>query len=148
MVILACLPRYIYKAYKFSFFPSDMDRARWIAKLDPNHDFSKDRNGGLARVKRPASRKASLRRSALYNGSRTDMSTGLREPNRGFDFAAEENGVAIQRIQSHLSQRSVHAAPAQKRRRNPSSLMHGFSISRTLRRKKRGSETERIPEEP
>ncbi|TBU65246.1 phospholipid-translocating P-type ATPase [Dichomitus squalens] len=149
VVILACLPRYIYKAYKFSFFPSDLDRARWIAKLDPNHDFSKDRNGGLARVKRPASRKASLRRPALYNGSRTDMSTGLREVNRGFDFAAEENGVAIQRIQSHLSQRSINVAPAQKkRRRNPTSLMHGFSISRTLRRPKtRGSETGQIPEE-
>ena len=128
-----------------------MDRARWIAKLDPTHDFTKDRHGGLAKVKRPASRKASLRRPALYNGSRTDMSTGLREANRGFDFAAEENGVAIQRIQSHLSGRLTQTPEPRKPRRHHTSLMHGFSISRTLRRKKRASETEharQISEEP
>ena len=128
-----------------------MDRARWLAKLDPTHDFKKDRHGGLAKVKRPATRKASLRRSALYNGSRTDMSTGLREANRGFDFAAEENGVAMQRMQSHLSERLVRTPEPRKTRRNHTSLMHGFSISRTLRRKKRTSETEhpeQISEEP
>ncbi|KAI1791774.1 hypothetical protein LXA43DRAFT_888661, partial [Ganoderma leucocontextum] len=142
VVVLALLPRYIAKAYQFSFSPSDMDRARWIAKLDPTHDFRKDRHGGLVKVKRLATRKASLRRSAQYNGSRTDMSTGLREVNRGFDFAAEENGVAIQRMQSHLSERLVQAPEPRKTRRNPSSLMHGFSISRTLRRKKRASDPE------
>ena len=150
VVVLALLPRYIAKAYQFSFSPSDMDRARWIAKLDPTHDFKKDKHGGLAKVKRPATRKASLRRSAMFNGSRTDMATGLREVNRGFDFAAEENGVAIQRMQSHLSGRLTQTPEPRKSRRHHTSLMHGFSISRTLRRKKRtlGAEhVEQIVEE-
>jgi len=36
----------------------------------------------------------------------TDMSLGgLQTPHRGFDFASEEGGVAIRRIQSNLSDR-------------------------------------------
>lgn len=38
-------------------------------------------------------------------GSRTDMATGVRAVHRGFDFAQEEGGVAIQRIQTNLSER-------------------------------------------
>lgn len=38
-------------------------------------------------------------------GSQVDMSTGLhREASRGFDFTMEEHGVAIQRMQSRLSE--------------------------------------------
>ncbi|KAF9065769.1 hypothetical protein BDP27DRAFT_1331540 [Rhodocollybia butyracea] len=37
--------------------------------------------------------------------SRTDMSTGLVSVDRGFDFAAEDDGVAIRRIQTNLSER-------------------------------------------
>ncbi|RPD56361.1 phospholipid-translocating P-type ATPase [Lentinus tigrinus ALCF2SS1-7] len=150
VVILACLPRYIAKAYKNSFHPSDMDRARWIMKNDPNHDFSQDRHGGLSQLKRPTSRfsrRSSLHRPSLFHASRTDMSTGLRSVNRGFDFATEENGVAMQRIQSHLSERH-QLVPQKKRRRNPSALMNSFSISRTLRRKKRTSESSHPNDEP
>ncbi|KAG8217698.1 hypothetical protein J3R82DRAFT_5854 [Butyriboletus roseoflavus] len=37
--------------------------------------------------------------------SRTDMSTGVRSVHRGFDFATEEGGVAMRRMQSNLSER-------------------------------------------
>ncbi|KAH7921381.1 phospholipid-translocating P-type ATPase [Leucogyrophana mollusca] len=37
--------------------------------------------------------------------SRTDMSTGVRSIHRGFDFATEENGVQMRRMQSNLSER-------------------------------------------
>uniref|UniRef100_A0A0W0FFE3 Phospholipid-transporting ATPase n=1 Tax=Moniliophthora roreri TaxID=221103 RepID=A0A0W0FFE3_MONRR len=38
------------------------------------------------------------------SASRTDMSTGIRSVHRGFDFATEENGVAMRRMQSNLSE--------------------------------------------
>ncbi|KAJ3822147.1 phospholipid-translocating ATPase [Lentinula raphanica] len=41
----------------------------------------------------------------LRSASRTDMSTGLVSVERGFDFAAEDDGVAIRRIQTNLSER-------------------------------------------
>ncbi|OBZ69329.1 Phospholipid-transporting ATPase DNF1 [Grifola frondosa] len=36
VTILALLPRYLAKAYKFCFNPSDMDRVRWQHKIDPH----------------------------------------------------------------------------------------------------------------
>ncbi|KAI9069193.1 phospholipid-translocating P-type ATPase [Trametes sanguinea] len=149
VVILALTPRYIAKAYKLAFNPNDIDRARYIHKLDPNHDFTKDRHGGLAQVSVASMRKRNLglgrHRPHLFHASRTDMSTGMRSVNRGFDFATEENGVAMQRIQSHLSERhqAVSPAPA-KRRRGPSQLMHSFSLRRTLRRKKQTSHSSSV----
>ena len=145
VVILALLPRYLYKAYRFAFHPSDMDMAMWIVKQDPSHDFSQDKQGGLARLQRPPTRKEIKRHSlqqrpAAYSASRTDMSTGVRSVHRGFDFATEESGVAMQRMQSHLSDRHLQLPPEKKRRRNPSALMHSFSISRSIRRKRRPSE--------
>lgn len=43
--------------------------------------------------------------------SRTDMSTGLVSVDRGFDFATEEHGVAMQRIQTNLSERRSSRMP-------------------------------------
>ena len=145
VITLALLPRYIYKAYKFAYHPTDLDMARWISKQDPSHDFSKDKNGALSRLQRPPSRKEIKRhslqeRSAAFHASRTDMATGLRTINRGFSFATEESGVAMQRMQSHLSDRHLQLPPEKKRRRNASALMHSFSISRSIRRKRRPSE--------
>ena len=39
------------------------------------------------------------------SGSRTDMSTGQSVANRGFNFSAEEGGIAIRRTQTNLSER-------------------------------------------
>ncbi|WVQ83909.1 hypothetical protein IAT38_006053 [Cryptococcus sp. DSM 104549] len=42
-------------------------------------------------------------------GSTVDMSTGMEQPpSRGYDFTMEEHGVAMQRMQSRLSQTSSH----------------------------------------
>lgn len=48
-----------------------------------------------------------LRRPSMdqRSASRTDMSTGKRLVHRGFDFAMEEGGVAMRRMQSNLSER-------------------------------------------
>ena len=35
------------------------------------------------------------------------MSTGLRSVHRGFDFSTEEGGVAMQRMQTNLSERRL-----------------------------------------
>lgn len=131
---LALAPRYIYKSYMFIFSPNDLEILRWAKKIDPNRDFAKDaRMGGqLSRLKPPARSgissalgSAVASRSTfdadrpgapLRTASRTDMSTGLRSTHRGFDFAAEEGGPAIRRLQSNLS------AP----RPSQTSLHHGL----------------------
>ncbi|KAI6045617.1 hypothetical protein EDC04DRAFT_2865155 [Pisolithus marmoratus] len=41
----------------------------------------------------------------VRRASHTDMSTGVRSVHRGFDFATEEGGVAVRRIQTNLSER-------------------------------------------
>ncbi|TFK89441.1 phospholipid-translocating P-type ATPase [Polyporus arcularius HHB13444] len=150
VVVLACLPRFIAKAYKNSFHPSDLDRARWIIKNDPNHDFSQEKHGGLTKLQRPVSRfsrRSSMRRPSLLHASRTDMSTGICSVHRGFDFATEENGVSMQRMQSHLSERHHLVPPQKRRRRKPSELIHSFSIPHTFRRKKHSEESSRTNEE-
>ncbi|KAJ7772973.1 phospholipid-translocating ATPase [Mycena maculata] len=124
-VLLALAPRYIARAWafgNFGFIPSDMDIVRWIRKEEPERDLLTDAQlgGGLAlaglkrapsNVSRVTSRASTVgsmgppRQSVdLRSASRTDMSTGLRSVHRGFDFATEENGVAMRRMQSNLSE--------------------------------------------
>lgn len=70
--------------------------------------------------------------------SRTDMATGLRSVHRGFDFAQEEGGVEMRRMQSNLSEvrnssrnlTTQSAAPHHRSR-----LGHIFSIRKGVRRK-------------
>ena len=119
---LALAPRYLYKSYNFIFNPDDFEIMRWAKKVDPHRDFAKDSHTGgqLSRL-RPSTRSgvssamgsAAPSRSTLdgerpgapplRTTSRTDMSTGLRSTHRGFDFAAEEGGPAMRRLQSNLS---------------------------------------------
>lgn len=49
--------------------------------------------------------------------SRTDMATGLTSVDRGFDFAMEEGGVEIKRIQTNLSERRFGESAAPGRRK-------------------------------
>jgi len=144
-VVLALLPRYICKAYKFSFDAGDIDRVRWLHKLEPDRDFSEYKGSGLAGLKPSVTRRSKLGPhhpfANFVAGSRTDMSTGMRSQHRGFDFATEENGVALQRMQTNLSERQKH--PFRRRRRN-GSLLPSFSLSRSLRRKKPPA----VPETP
>ncbi|KAH0830747.1 hypothetical protein J3R83DRAFT_2226 [Lanmaoa asiatica] len=71
------------------------------------------------------------RRTAV---SRTDMSTGVRSVHRGFDFATEEGGVAMRRMQSNLSERrqSNRYLPLVEEPKRKASLR----IFSSLRRKK------------
>lgn len=70
--------------------------------------------------------------------SRTDMCTGERTVHRGFDFATEEGGVAMRRMQSNLSERRqsnrhlpLSVEPKQSPKRKAS-----LRIFHSLRRKK------------
>ncbi|OCH92242.1 phospholipid-translocating P-type ATPase [Obba rivulosa] len=147
-IILALLPRYIWKAYEFGYITSDIDRVRWLHKQQPDRDFEKDRGrGGLAHLRRPLSQidhrrsSVSARRLNNFHASQTDMSTGLRSVHRGFDFATEENGVALRRLQSNLSERQSEQQTKRRKRHVPS-----FSLPRSLRRKKPPHPT--VAEEP
>ncbi|KAJ7811640.1 phospholipid-translocating ATPase [Mycena olivaceomarginata] len=121
-VILALTPRYLIRAWEFGFRPNDIDILRYIRKMEPGRDIERDAlfggAAGLAALRRAASNtssagsippraSASARRTSFdpHLASRTDMSTGLRSVHRGFDFATEENGVEMRRIQTNLSER-------------------------------------------
>ncbi|KAI0958077.1 hypothetical protein AcW1_006256 [Taiwanofungus camphoratus] len=136
-VVLSLLPRFVAKAYKLAFNPSDIDRVRWRYKIEPDHDFSQDRSGRLKELKRSPTRDGlagAVRPSGDFHASRTDMSTGMRSVHRGFDFATEENGVALQRMQTNLSERQQRLPF--RRSRRAGSLLSSFSLARSLRRKK------------
>jgi phospholipid-translocating ATPase len=47
--------------------------------------------------------------------SRTDMSTGLVTVDRGFDFATEEQGVEMRRVQTNLSEKRTNSHHASKK---------------------------------
>lgn len=64
-----------------------------------------------------------------------DMSTGLTSVNRGFDFSTEEHGVAIERMQSHLSDHHTNRGLSFKRRKRDGSRLKHSLVPRSLRRK-------------
>ncbi|KAH7909858.1 hypothetical protein BJ138DRAFT_1195493 [Hygrophoropsis aurantiaca] len=70
--------------------------------------------------------------------SRTDMSTGVRSIHRGFDFATEENGVQMRRMQSNLSERrqSSRNLPSLTDLNQSSKRKPSMGIFSSLRRKK------------
>lgn len=86
----------------------------------------------------------------IRSASRTDMSTGIRSVHRGFDFATEEGGVAMSRMQSHLSERRTSSRNLSEftrtagrhksgkksadGKRSSDGPHHGFSIRRGLRK--------------
>ena len=157
VIPLALVPRLSLKAYKFMFYPSDMDRVRYLHKLYPDHDFAADRQfGGVSYLKNAVDTTRGVRRMSLirrslprtHTGSRTDMSTGVRTagPGTGFDFSMEENGPALRRLQSNLSGVSQ---PAQRNKRRRSLLR---SLGRSVRRKKVPTtlpeEEETLPSDP
>jgi phospholipid-translocating ATPase len=123
-----------------------------VRREEPGRDISKDDaqlGGGaaaLAALKRAQSTlsHASSRSSVPAHPrapvdprstSRTDMATGLRSVHRGFDFATEENGVAMRRMQTNLSEvrassrSQVALDPAERKGR----LRSVFSIGRNRR---------------
>ncbi|KAL0946504.1 hypothetical protein HGRIS_012720 [Hohenbuehelia grisea] len=155
-IFIALLPRYIAKAWKFGYAPDDIDTMRYLHKVKPSMDIAHDARlpSGLHALQRPASvlsRRTSRSESVmsvpdprrpsvdLRTASRTDMSTGLRSVHRGFDFATEENGVAMRRMQSNLSERRLSSRLLASARtgHHPSrreQLSHVFSIRRLKRK--------------
>jgi phospholipid-translocating ATPase len=78
------------------------------------------------------------------SASRTDMSTGLRSVHRGFNFAMEENGVAMRRMQSNLSvarqsSRNLDVIQEGGGRRSGSHSLNVL-IPKSLRRRSRGKD--------
>jgi phospholipid-translocating ATPase len=62
------------------------------------------------------------------------MSTGIRSVHRGFDFATEEGGPAMRRLQSNLSGvRPADTADETPRRKHSFSIK---SLKQSLRRKR------------
>ncbi|KAG6864192.1 hypothetical protein C0991_011668 [Blastosporella zonata] len=157
-VCLALAPRYISKAWKFGFAPDDIDIMRYIRKMEPERDLTKEAYIARTSCARPLARPPSSRRTSrtsftselqarpsidLRNASRTDMSTGMRSVHRGFDFSTEEGGVAMQRMQTNLSERrasdrNLASATDQNTRSNRrhGTLGHIFSTRRGFLRKK------------
>lgn len=130
--ILAMTPRYLFKGWQFIFRPTDIDIMRWINRNEPYKDLSclarSEGPGSALRNMAEAQARPSMssltsrttsRRSSVATleprfprpsldircASRTDMATGMTSVERGFDFATEERGVAIQRMQTNLSER-------------------------------------------
>jgi phospholipid-translocating ATPase len=150
-ICLALAPRYLAKAWKFGFAPDDIDIMRYIAKMEPERDVVHDaqlggalngmaRASALSRTESVASATHVRRSVDVRHGSRTDMSTGERVANRGFDFSTEEQGVAMRRIQTNLSERressrnlALHGQPRSK-------LSHVFSVRKGFLRRKPSEE--------
>lgn len=101
---------------------------QYVQKKDDNHDFENDplmqshlQNAYYEDSEYPPNRPSSAR-----SGQRIDMRTGERSSGRNatFNFDQEENGYALQRLQSHLSETSsqfhrrpsTHDAQARKRK--------------------------------
>jgi phospholipid-translocating ATPase len=152
-VILAILPRYIYKVIAFSYSPTDIDILRWYVKANPKLVFDAEvlyrqqepeaqADVEMAETPSPtrqstrASRKEKKRRrpgpgtNPAAMGSQIDMATGVRSQSRGFGFSTEEGGLEMQRIQSHLS-----GASESQRRSRTSSLLRSIRRPLTLKRK-------------
>ncbi|KAF5369162.1 hypothetical protein D9615_009965 [Tricholomella constricta] len=157
---LSLAPRFIARAWNFGFEPDDLDTMRWISKYDPDHDFEHDIHmSHLTALRRLPS---STPRQSFHNGSassfdlrasldlrrpsldvraasRTDMATGLVSIDRGFDFATEERGVAMRRMQSNLTERRAsnrNIEPARSTsKKGKETLSHMFSLRRGLRKK-------------
>ncbi|KZV71607.1 phospholipid-translocating ATPase [Peniophora sp. CONT] len=156
-ILLALLPRYIYKSMTFLFAPTDIDVLRWNNRMNPRMAF--DTEAALREEHKETQRRSSMtahahevdshemtqRRSSATMapiartqtmGSQIDMSTGVRGASRGFGFSAEEGGVEMRRIQSHLSSSSALAGPNRKRSRG-SRLVQSIRRPLTGRRKNR-----------
>jgi len=151
--LLALAPRNLWKAWKFGFAPDDLDTVRWISKKDPYRDLARDAHvTNLTALKRPsssASRRISRSRindsvatieprqpsMDVRAASRTDMSTGIVSTDRGFDFATEEHGVVMRRMQTNLSERraSSQNLPPRPRSKGKEVMSRVFSLKRRHR---------------
>ncbi|KAG6885889.1 hypothetical protein C0993_008408 [Termitomyces sp. T159_Od127] len=159
---LSLAPRFIARSWKASYTPDDLDIMRYISKYEPDRDFARDAHiSNLNALQRPGSA-ASQRRisrsqvneslpsmvnprhasraSVNMGASRTDLATGVISTDRGFDFAQEEGGVALRRMQTNLSEavasRQQIDVPRRPSMKGKETLSHMFSLRRSPRKKK------------
>lgn len=123
-ILLSLTPRYLAKAWKFNYNPGDLETYQFLQRQYPDHDLSDLSISGKAPALSALQRKTLLasRRNSHASSvaslehrftssvdirmrSRTDLSTGLISTDRGFDFATEERGVEMRRVQTNLSER-------------------------------------------
>ena len=126
-ILLSLAPRYLLKAWKFTYDPGDLETFQYLQKKYPNQDLSRfsgsehvpilavlkgrRRTSSASRRSSRASSVVSLERQSTRASvdvrmmSRTDMSTGLVTVDRGFDFTTEEQGVEMRRVQTNLSEK-------------------------------------------
>ncbi|KAF8237713.1 phospholipid-translocating P-type ATPase [Tricholoma matsutake] len=139
---ISLAPRHLWKAWKFGYAPDDLDIIRWIGKKEPNRDLAREvRVPTLTALQRASS---SVSRHTLRSRndsvvtiepSRTDMSTGIVSVHRGFDFVTEENGVAMHRMQTNLSERraSTQKLAPRPRSKGKEVMSRVFSLGRKHR---------------
>ncbi|EEB92419.1 hypothetical protein MPER_09074, partial [Moniliophthora perniciosa FA553] len=157
LFVLSLTPRFIARAYQASLAPGDIDIVRYIKKNDPYADLSMRDSEvhlgiGLAEMKKRRNRVSRASSMAdplgVRSASRMDMSTGMLSAERGFDFATEENGPAIKRIQTNLSERRLSSrnlpapildSPGKKGKTSDSpggGHSRMFSLTRSFKKKK------------
>ena len=167
-VVIALLPRYLYRAWETGYAPGDLELLRYIRKTQSDLDMATalrhdQPRSSLSRWRPPSRMSRPVSVSSVPSGtqvagtppmnrsvdtltldahripvSRTDMSTGVRSVHRGFDFATEEDGVAMRRMQSNLSERrqSSRHLPLDKQPTQIPKRKSSLRIFPSLRRKK------------
>ncbi|KAG1855055.1 hypothetical protein C8R48DRAFT_609418 [Suillus tomentosus] len=159
VIAIALLPRYLYRAWQLGYAPGDLEMLRYIRKTRPDLDMATLRSESTRSKPYASSRRrtsshmsrASIACSSADNlsldlrmaqdprgASRTDMSTGIRSVYRGFDFATEEGGVAMRRMQTNLSERrqssrnlpSIQQSPPKRSLRLFSSLRRKATLKK------------------
>jgi phospholipid-translocating ATPase len=162
-ICISLAPRYLAKAWKFGYNPDDIDTMRYVRKMDPSRDIREEaflkHHRPLARATSRVSRRSEAESMAsvpvrpsmdVRSASRTDMSTGERSIHRGFDFSTEEGGVAMQRMQTNISERRLSSrnlgvpraqahTPTRASRLRSSTLGQVFTSPRELLRKRTGN---------
>ena len=157
-IFLALLPRFLYKAISAQYWPTDIDILKEIRRANPKIDFQREKMASfLVSESLPPSQTTSRSythpmqvlgnpRGSIETARRsvTDMSLGgIQSTNRGFDFASEEGGPHIRRMQSNLSESRMRALDAEGAKSDP--LRQGTirrtlgllpSLRRSVRRKK------------
>lgn len=166
-IVIAILPRYLYRAWQTGYAPGDLELLRYIRKTQPDLDMAtlrRDYGGAaprssLSRWRPPSRTSRPVSISSVASGtavagtmnysvdtlsldphrmpvSRTDMSTGVRSVHRGFDFATEEDGVAMRRMQSNLSERRQSTRHLPLESKQSPKRKGSLRIFSSLRRKK------------
>ncbi|KAI5116853.1 hypothetical protein M0805_006806 [Coniferiporia weirii] len=146
-ICFSLLPRYITKAYKENYAATDIDKLRRVRRDFPSRLSREELLGELPRKRQSMAAYMGSRPSLVdRRGSRTDMATGERGVHRGFDFAQEEGGIAIQRIQTNLSERRQHVlsegkrGSGKERKKTVGSRLRVFSLGRSRKNRQQQSE--------